>query len=139
MDNQLSLNGGQALPTYGAQRPNLIGPLTRNNGPNWMNQYFADPQNAVVPAPVTVGNAPREISSARAPGTATAALSVFKQIPWSRTNERRQLEIRLETFNALNHPQFAPPNAEVNTATFGKVTAQANSPRVAQIALKLYF
>lgn len=51
---QLTLNGGQSLPTYGAQRPNLTGTLTRNNGSNWLNQYFADPQDAVVPAPLTV-------------------------------------------------------------------------------------
>ncbi|HWE00225.1 MAG TPA: carboxypeptidase regulatory-like domain-containing protein [Bryobacteraceae bacterium] len=136
---QLSLNGGQALPTYGTQRPNLTGTLTRNNGSNWMNSYFADPQAAVVPAPFTVGDAPRELSTARAPGTATTALSLFKQIPWSKTNERRQIEIRLEAFNALNHPQFAAPNAQVNTTTFGKVTAQANIPRQVQLALKLYF
>src|SRR5262249_26879428 len=67
----LGLSTSQALPTYNTQRPNLIGPLTRNDGPNWLNQYFANPQNAVTPPPFTVGNAPREIATARAPGTAT--------------------------------------------------------------------
>jgi len=68
----LSVSTSQALPTYGSQRPSLLGALTRNNGSNWLNQYFADPQNAVTPAPFTLGNAPREISTARAPGTSTA-------------------------------------------------------------------
>ena len=135
---QLTLNGGQALPTYGAQRPNLTGTLTRNNGSNWLQQYFADPQVAVVPARFTVGDAPRELSTARAPGTATAALSLFKQFPIAK-REGSFAEIRLEAFNALNHPQFSPPNAQVNSGQFGVVTSQANTPRTVQVALKVYF
>ncbi len=70
----LSVSNSRALPTYGAQRPNLLNALQRNDGADWLNQYFANPQDAVTPAPFTVGNAPREISTARAPGTATTAL-----------------------------------------------------------------
>jgi hypothetical protein len=134
----LSLSTSQALPTYGTQRPNLIGPLTRNNGSNWLSQYFADPQDAVQPAPFTVGNAPKDIATARAPGTATTALSLFKQFPLP-IREGSQLEFRAEAFNALNHPQFSPPNLTVGSSAFGKVTAQANSPRQVQLGLKLYF
>lgn len=134
----LSLSTSQALPTYGTQRPNLIGPLTRNNGSNWLNQYFADPQDAVQPAPFTVGDAPKDIATARAPGTATTALSLFKQFPLP-IREGSQLEFRVEAFNALNHPQFNPPNLTVGSSAFGKVTGQANSPRQVQLGLKLYF
>src|SRR5262249_40944427 len=55
----LGLSTSQSLPTYGTQRPNLIGPLTRNNGSDWRNQDFPNPQNAVTPAPFPVGHAPR--------------------------------------------------------------------------------
>jgi hypothetical protein len=134
----LSLSTSQALPTYGGQRPNLIGPLTRNDGSNWLSQYFANPGNAVQPAPFTVGNAPKDISTARAPGTATTALSLFKQFPMP-IREGSQLEFRVEAFNALNHPQFSPPNLTVGSSAFGKVTGQANSPRQVQLGLKLYF
>ncbi len=135
----LSVSNSRALPTYGSQRPNLIGPLTRNNGSNWLTQYFANPQNAVTPAPFTVGNAPREVSTARVPGTATSALSLFKQFAIPKMREGTMLEFRAEAFNALNHPQFAGPNTVVGASAFGKVTAQANSPRQMQLALKLYF
>jgi Carboxypeptidase regulatory-like domain/TonB dependent receptor len=135
---QLTLNGGQSLPTYGSQRPNLTGPLTRNNGSNWLQQYFAQPNNVATPAPFTIGNASRELSTARAPGTATTALSLFKQFHYM-PRESSLAEIRLEAFNALNHPQFSAPNAQWNSGQFGKVTSQANSPRVVQLALKLYF
>jgi hypothetical protein len=135
---QLTLNGGQSLPTYGAQRPNLTGTLTRNNGPNWIEQYFADPNVAVTPAPFTIGNAPREVSSVRAPGTATTALSLFKQFHYM-SRESALAEIRLEAFNALNHPQFAAPNTQVGSGQFGVISSQANTPRTVQLAIKVYF
>jgi hypothetical protein len=135
----LSVSNSRPLPTYGAQRPNLVGPLTRNDGSDWLNQYFANPQNAVTPAPFTVGNAPRTIPTARAPGTSTAALSLFKQFSLGAMREGSFLEFRAEAFNALNHPQFAAPNTVVGAGQFGKVTSQANSPRQVQLGLKLYF
>ena len=134
----LGLSTSRALPTYGGQRPNLVGPLTRNDGANWLNQYFANPQNAVTPAPFTVGNAPREIGSARVPGTATSALSLFKQFALPK-REGAKVEFRAEAFNALNHPQFNGPNLTVGSSAFGKVTSQANSPRQMQLGLKMYF
>jgi hypothetical protein len=134
----LGLSTSQALPTYGGQRANLLGPLTRNDGSNWLNQYFANPQNAVTPPPFTVGNAPREIATVRAPGTATSALSLFKQFP-VHLREGSLLEFRAEAFNALNHPQFGTPNLTVGSSAFGKVTSQSNSPRQVQLGLKLYF
>jgi Carboxypeptidase regulatory-like domain len=134
----LGLSTSRALPTYGGQRPNLVGPLTRNDGSDWLNQYFANPLNAVTPPPFTVGNAPREVASARVPGTATSALSFFKQFAMP-LREGSKLEFRAEAFNALNHPQFAGPNVTVGSSAFGKVTSQANSPRQVQLGLKLYF
>jgi hypothetical protein len=134
----LGLSTSRALPTYGGQRPNLIGPLTRNTGSDWLNQYFANPSNAVTPPPFTVGNAPREVGTARVPGTSTSALSFFKQFALP-VREGAKLEFRAEAFNALNHPQFAGPNVTVGSSAFGKVTSQANSPRQVQLGLKLYF
>jgi hypothetical protein len=139
MPVSLTVSNSRPLPTYGTQRPNLLETLTRNNGPNWMTQYFTDPQAAVTPAPFTVGNAPREISSVRVPGTATAALSLFKQFRMTVLREGSFLEVRAEAFNALNHPQFAGPNVTVGSSAFGTVTSQANSPRQVQLAMKLYF
>jgi hypothetical protein len=135
----ISLANSRPLPTYGTQRPNLIGPLTRNNGANWLSQYFANPGNAVIPAAFTVGNAPRTIPTVRAPGTATAAMSLFKQFQLRFIHEGSFLEFRAEAFNALNHPQFGAPNTTVGSSAFGQVTSQANSPRTMQLGLKMYF
>ncbi len=53
-------------------------------------------------------------------------------------DERRSLEFRFEFFNLFNHAQFSSPSGDVLSSTFGQVTG-ANSPRIGQVALKLYF
>jgi len=136
---QLGLCGGcgLSLPTYGTQYPDLLAPLYVAGTGN-LNQYFANPQVAVKPAPYTDGDAPRILPNARVPGTNNLSASLFKQVPLS-FREGAILEIRLETFNALNRVQFAAPDTNVGDSTFGQITAQANQPRQVQIGLKLYF
>lgn len=55
-----------------------------------------------------------------------------------RLTESKTLEFRAEWFNIFNHAQFGTPNGNINSGTFGLVTG-ANSPRIGQLALKLYF
>ncbi|MDP9162073.1 MAG: Plug and carboxypeptidase regulatory-like domain-containing protein [Acidobacteriota bacterium] len=133
-----------AIPTYG-QRPNLDGVLKRSHGPlqnavaGAANQgnYFADPSVLSVPAPFTLGSAPRTITTVRTPGTRNTEVSLFKQFPLG--NEKRYLEYRIEAFNAFNHPHFDLPNLAVGTSTFGQISGLANPQRQVQMALKLYF
>ncbi len=134
----LTLSGGQSIPTYGDQRPNLTGALKKAG--NWtLDQYFADPNVAEKPEPYAIGTAPKTISSVRSPGTNVFSLSLFKNIPLSRLREGMMFQLRLETFNAFNHPQFCAPHSTVGLEDFGKTTCQANSPREVQIGGKLYF
>ncbi len=81
------------------------------------------------------------------PGIEDADLSLFKQFKMS---ERYSLQFRAEFFNAFNHPNFANPNANINSSNFGKVTntlapilgadsGGPGDPREIQLALKLYF
>jgi hypothetical protein len=52
----------------------------------------------------------------------------------------RQLELRAEAFNALNHPSWAPPGVSLaNRNTFGIITNTVSEPRIVQLALKFYF
>jgi hypothetical protein len=137
----LTLQGGQSLPTYGAQRPDITGKLNCTNG-SWatkLNNYFSNPQVLTTPAPYALGTAPRLDGSCRQPGQADTNLSVFKEFPFGKLREGAHLELRLETYNAFNHPQFAGPNTTVNSGSFGVITAQANSPREAQGVLRLYW
>ena len=134
----LGLSGGQAIPTWGGQRPNLSGTLSKASGLN-LDQYFADPSVATVPDAYTLGTAPKTVGSVRAPGTNVMSASMFKEFALSELREGMKLEIRLESFNALNHPTFGAPNTTVGTSSFGLITNQANSPREVQLGMKFYF
>ena len=128
-----------ALPTYGDQRPNLIGPLKRNTGSDFRDQYFANPEVVVAPPPYALGNAPRTLSSVRTPGANNANLSVLKEFRIDKLREGTHLEFRAEFFNAFNHPQFAGPDISLNSGSFGQISSLANSPREIQMALKFYW
>jgi len=136
---QLGLCGGcgVSLPTYGNQYPDLLAPL-RVAGTRNLNQYFANPDVVVKPAPYTEGNAPRILPNARIPGTNNLTASLFKEVPLA-FREGARLQIRLEAFNVFNRVQFAVPDTNVGDATFGQITAQTNQPRQVQAGLKLYF
>ena len=135
----VSLVGSQALPTYGSQRPNLTGELKRTSSENFRDQYFANPEAVAAPAPFTIGNAPRTISSVRSPGVNNANLSLFKAFGLNVLREGAKIEVRGEFFNAFNHPQFCGPNTTLDGGIFGQVTGTCSPPREVQLGLKLYW
>ena len=134
----LGLSGGQSLPTYGAQQPNINGTL-RCASSDRLNQFFANPDILSTPDAFTLGSAPRTDGSCRQPGKANADLSLFKEFQLSSLREGAKIQVRLETLNAFNHPQFNGPDTTVDGGSFGVITSTANSPREVQIALKLYW
>jgi len=68
---------------------------------------------------------------------ADLALSKTQVLPW--LHEKTTLEFRAEFFNALNHPQFANPDNNFSSPTFGVISSTSVNPRVTQLALKLSF
>src|SRR5579863_1664220 len=55
-------------------------------------------------------------------------------------HERLNTELRVESFNTLNHPEFATPTASINSSLFGQITQTVTGTgRVGQIALRLTF
>jgi hypothetical protein len=134
----LSQSASSPLPTYGAQRPNLTAPL-QCKGVSDLNHYFSNPEVVVVSDPMTLGNAPRTTGTCRTPGLNNSNLSLFKDFSLSKLREGARIQFRMEAFNALNHPQFAPPNANVDGGSFGQITSMAVLPREVQFALKVLF
>lgn len=55
-----------------------------------------------------------------------------------KVKERIVFQLRVETFNTLNHPSFTSIGTTVGTSTFGQATA-ASPGRVFQLALKMRF
>ena len=80
------------------------------------------------------GNSGRNILMG--PGMAQWDFSLFKSIP---VTERVRMQLRIESFNFFNHPNFGLPNASIGTAAAGTVSSTVGSPRQNQFALKLLF
>ncbi|MBN9663223.1 MAG: carboxypeptidase regulatory-like domain-containing protein [Acidobacteria bacterium] len=76
------------------------------------------------------------LSEFRNQGIANYDISVNKSFQLA---ERFRLQFRSEFFNVFNRTQFASPNVSVTSATYGKVTSQANIPRQIQFGLKLVY
>lgn len=54
-------------------------------------------------------------------------------------SEKSSLRFRGEFYNALNHPQFANPDTNFSSSTFGVIAGTAVNPRVGQLALTFAF
>ncbi|MGC2660639.1 MAG: carboxypeptidase regulatory-like domain-containing protein [Bryobacteraceae bacterium] len=73
----------------------------------------------------------------RGPGAVNADLTLAKHFY---IGERFAAELRLDTFNVLNHTNFDNPNTNINSGQFGQVTTENGvAPRILQIALHLQF
>jgi hypothetical protein len=73
------------------------------------------------------------------PGQANLDLSLLKTVIVNWPIENSNIQFRAEFFNALNHPQFANPDTNFTSPTFGVISSTAINPRVVQLALKLTF
>lgn len=83
----------------------------------------------------TFGNARRNVL--RAPGKNTLNLSLQRNFPMRFLNEAN-LNLRLEGFNILNHPQFDAPGATIGNALYGRISS-AGDPRQIQLAARFTF
>jgi hypothetical protein len=53
--------------------------------------------------------------------------------------EKSSFQFRAEFYNTLNHPQFANPDTNFTSPTFGVISSTAVSARVGQLALRFAF
>jgi hypothetical protein len=91
------------------------------------------------PPPFTIGNTSRTLPDVRNPGVANADLSLFKNNYFGKES-RYNVQLRIEAFNALNHPQFGMVNGSIqNTSSFGVITSTGVSARQVQLAAKFVF
>ncbi|HYM74563.1 MAG TPA: TonB-dependent receptor [Candidatus Dormibacteraeota bacterium] len=131
-----TVGDGNAIPTYGTQRPNIVGTPKRNHGSDWVDNYFADNTVFQRPDDFTLGNAPRAMGNLRSPRHFTTDLSLGKQFT---VHEEMNLEFRIEAKNAFNHPVFSGPNTSVDDQNFGKIFSTSVGPREVQLGFKFNF
>jgi len=82
----------------------------------------------------TFGNA--GVGIARAPSYWNVDMSLSKRVV---TVGRQYVLFRVEAFNLLNHPNFGPPDRNIQSQTFGTITSTAGDARIVQLALKYAF
>ena len=73
------------------------------------------------------------------PGQANVDLAVSKTLMVNWPLEKSSIQFRAEFFNALNHPQFANPDNNFTSPTFGVISSTAVNARVGQLAMRLAF
>ena len=72
----------------------------------------------------------------RSAESTTWTLPVMKQF---QIRETMYFQLRMEAFNAVNHPVFGAPVTTISSTTFGQITPQGNLPRQIQLGARLVF
>jgi hypothetical protein len=118
---------GGVLDSFGTNRANIVGDIDSGGGTveKWFNTAaFAQP------ALGEFGNSGRSIL--RGPGINNLDFSLFKNFEAGPA----RLQLRIESFNAFNHPQFLAVSQNLTAANFGVVTS-ARDGRIVQLGMKV--
>jgi hypothetical protein len=119
---------GGVLDTFGTNRADIVGDIHSGGGEitEWFNTAaFAQP------ALGSFGNSGRSIL--RGPGINNLDLGFFKNFFLPKD---AVLQLRVEAFNALNHPQWSGVSQNLTSANFGVVTS-ARPGRIVQLGAKI--
>ncbi len=63
-------------------------------------------------------------------------VALFKSFP---VRERSSIQLRIEGYNIFNRANFARPDADLSSDTFGEITSTVGTPRSLQVALRFQF
>ena len=135
--NDVSLQGqAPEISGFSSNRPNVIG--NPNSGPRTVAEWFnVSAFQKLQPDPLgrfeVFGDEGR--NAVEGPGYVDWDFSAFKNIPLT---ESKELQLRGELFNFLNHTNFRLPVSDIESPTFGQIQSDVG-PRVIQVALKFLF
>lgn len=113
-------------------RPDRLGSGALNSSPPTVSQYFKIDDFAE-PAPFSFGNSGRGILAN--PGERVWDFSLIKRTAIS---DGKNVELRVELFNAFNHANFERVNSVFGTSVFGQIFG-AKRAREIEVALKYSF
>jgi hypothetical protein len=98
---------------------------------------FIDRNAFVSPAPFTFGNTPRTLAhDLRNPSSFNQDLSVRRDF---RISGRFKIGVGVDVFNVFNTVVFGGIQTNITNANFGRVSSQANTPRVIQLKARVEF
>ena len=121
------------------QVPNEIKPFRKLHGIGTRSPWF-DTGASVQPTTAGFGNMGQNVYSGPALVTFDSSLQKTFDI-----HDETNLSLRVQAFNALNHPVFANPSTSLTSTSFGHVTSTLGSAgstagsRALQIAATLHF
>jgi hypothetical protein len=139
LTNVFGISEDRAQLVQGCNKSNLV-----NSGSvkNKLGNYFNAPCFTTPPiiAADGIGTAFGNSSTgiANGPGQSNLDVAFVRNagLHWSRESI---LQLRVEFFNALNHPQFSNPNTIYGSPSFGVISTTAVNSRVGQLAIKVKF
>ncbi|MCU1262569.1 MAG: hypothetical protein JWO80_5454 [Bryobacterales bacterium] len=126
-------DGGRDVSLSGQlqDRPNVVSSNVYANAKTTA-AWFNTSAFAIQPSG-TFGNLGR--GALNSPGTVNVDLSLSRTFS---VRERFRLEVRADSFNLINHANWNAPVNSITSGTFGQITS-FGSPRIVQLAMKLYF
>lgn len=130
------------LPLYAGSQyanplPGVSAKGTWSGAFNPATDLYLNPAAFTLAPTNTFGTGSWYLPNVFAPFYSNANISLSKS---TTIKERVNAELRIETFNTLNHPIFAGPSANISTlSTFGKITSTADGGRNCQMVLKINF
>lgn len=133
------VDNGTTAETYGngfSQRPDWTGTSAKLTRPSY--KLWFNPNVYSVPLAYEIGNAPRTISNVNNPSYQDLDLQIAKNTSFGPA-ERYVVQVRMEAFNAFNHPVLGGPDANVKDGTFGVIQSYSNAQRRLQFAVKFSF
>jgi len=132
-----AVDNGTTQETYGgfAQRPDSSGTSARLTNANY-HQWF-NTKNFSIPLSYEIGNAPRSLSNVNNPFYQDLDLLFAKNTAFH--ENRYNVQIRLEMYNAFNHPDLGSPDTNVKDGTFGQIQSFSGTARRMQVAAKFTF
>jgi len=132
-------NGG-LQQSGGLQTINVVGDASIGYGNAGPDEQWINPAAFAQPVGATWGNSGR--NAFRGPGNWNLDASLFRTIPMG----RYRAEIRVESQNIMNHPQWGTPNTSFTDPNFMKIRDYAGgsqgtwrAPRTVQIGARFTF
>lgn len=131
-------NGDASLTGQGHDRAQVTGDWTLPSGRSDAQREAEYFNTAVFQnnATGTFGNSHRNIILF--PGTYDTTFALLKHIPFGR-DQAREVELRMEAYNAFNHQNFDGPGTTIGAPDFGKAIQLAAPGRIIQLGAKILF
>ena len=116
----------------GALRADLVDDPALPSSERTLNRWF-DTDAFAQPPPFTFGNSGNGIL--RGDGVVNVDLSLAKNVS---VGSARSVQLRVELFNAFNHPSFGLPGHTLGAPNFG-IVSDASGGRTIQLGLRAVF